>query len=251
MGGTMTPPASSPFSRRSRTVVQDVASTSIDEELDRLQEEADAFDSKQKPSTYARRLEEYQKLKQRAVLYRDALGVGADRASQVLDELEQKVSSMLELRKTITIHRDGTISNPAEGEAEVSSSEPVSGIVAGDPSHANHSGDVPPEEPLVTQGDTSRAPACLSFAGAQFRFQSETDEILTYVSDDAAAKSSVAALESMGIAGTWQQAGQVKVSIQNSGPEGAAVSLRFQVPTGQTLRSSATSLATWGIELTA
>ena len=57
------------------------------------------------------------------------------------------------------------------------------------------------------------------------------------------------ALESMGLAGKWQQAGPLKINIQNSGPEGAAVSLRFQVPTNQTLHGSATALASWGIEL--
>ena len=104
-----------------QTVVQDVAQVSIDDELDRLQVEATAFDGKQKPSTYSRRLDEYKRLRQRAVLYRDALGVGADKASQVLDELEQKVSSMLELRKTITVHRNGAVTNPADKKLEVSS----------------------------------------------------------------------------------------------------------------------------------
>ena len=63
-----------------------------------LEAEAQEFDGTQKPCTYARRLEEYQRLRERAVLYRDALGVGVDRAEQVLTELEQKVTAMLELR---------------------------------------------------------------------------------------------------------------------------------------------------------
>ena len=253
-----------------RTVVQDVAQVSIDDELDRLQAEATAFDGKQKPTTYSRRLDEYQRLRQRAVLYRDALGVGADKAAQVLDELEQKVSSMLELRKTITVHRDGSVSNPAEEKSEVSSSdsadEPSPDEATPSPVPVTHTftaeqgithDEAKPDADNTHQistdyhGATPRAPVSLSFAGAQFTLDSEIDDTLNYVSDDEAAKSSVAALESMGLAGKWQQAGPVKVNIQNSGPEGAAVSLRFQVPATQTLHGSATALATWGIEVAA
>lgn len=220
-----------------RTVVADVAQVSIDEELDRLQEEAEAFDGKQKPSTYARRLDVYQKLRQRAVLYRDALGVGADRAAQVLDELEQKVSSMLELRKTITIHRDGTITTPTEE---------TPGVKSDDTSSSQERSDNADIEPTST-----RAHASLRFAGAQFTLADhEEPGVVTFVSDDEAAKNAVAPLESMGIAGKWQQAGTVKIRIQNSGPPGAAVSLRIELPEGRTVADSATSLATWGIELT-
>ena len=240
-----------------RTVVQDVASISIEEELDRLQAEAVAFDGKQKPSTYTRRLDEYQRLRQRAVLYRDALGVGADRAAQVLDDLEQKVSSMLELRKKTVVHRNGTVSRPDQEVPPVSPSppeEPVVGKIAGDPVTEGFSAIddslSPPSEPSDIQENPSRAPVGLTFAGAQFTLSDSAEDTLTYVSDEDAAKSSVAALESMGLAGRWQQAGPIRISIQNSGPEGAAVSLRFQVPAGQDLRDSAASLTTWGIELT-
>jgi hypothetical protein len=187
-----------------RTVVKDVARVSLDEELDRLQAEADAFDGTQKPSTYSRRLDEYQQLRQRAILYRDALGIGADRAKAVLDELEQKVSGMLSIRRQTVIHRDGS-------KGGVSSS------------------------PAPSTGDTLASPSRITFAGAAFVLKDLMDDVLTYTSDDAAAKNSVAMLESMGLAGKWQQAGSLKLSIQNSGPPGAAVSLRFQLPPDQTI----------------
>lgn len=225
-----------------QTVVADVAQVSIDEELDRLQEEAYAFDGKQKPSTYARRLEVYQALRQRAVLYRDALGVGADRASQVLDDLEQKVSSMLDLRKKTVIHRDGTISKPAGETPGISSPAEPDGAT---PSQGRS--DIPTIEPT-----SARAPESLRFAGAQFTIADhEEPDVIAFVSDDEAAKNAVAPLESMGIAGKWQQAGTAKIKIQNSGPPGAAVSLCIEVPEGRTLADSATSLSTWGIELAA
>jgi hypothetical protein len=82
-----------------QAIVADVAQLSIEEQLNQLQEEAQAFDGKQKPSTYARRLVEYQRLRHKAGLYKDALGVGVDRANEVLDQLERKVSAMLDLRK--------------------------------------------------------------------------------------------------------------------------------------------------------
>ena len=235
-----------------RTVVQDVAQVSIDEELDRLHAEAEAFDGKQKPSTYSRRLDEYQRLRQRAVLYRDALGVGANRASQVLEGLERKVGSMLELRKTITVHRDGSVSSPADEKPSDSSLEhadPVAGNVAGDPSQQHKATNEVLTSLSESVADGITSPPSLTFAGAQFSLQEELDDTLTYVSDEEAAKSSVSALESMGLAGKWQQAGPVKINIQNSGPKGAAVSLRFQVPDDQALRNSATALSSWGIQL--
>lgn len=223
-----------------QTVVADVAQVSIDEELDRLQEEADAFDGKQKPSTYSRRLEEYNALRQRAVLYRDALGVGADRAAQVLDELEQKVSSMLELRKQTVIHRDGTVTAPTEETPGVSyPAEPD------DASQGYDGSDIPAIEPTSARAHTS-----LRFAGAQFTLAERHEHgVVTFVSDEESAKNAVAPLESMGIAGKWQQAGTAKIRLQNSGPPGAAVSLCIELPEGRTLADSATSLATWGIEV--
>ena len=100
-------------------------------------------------------------------------------------------------------------------------------------------------------GKPSRAPASITFAGASFTLSEEQDDTLTYTSDDEAAKSSVSMLESMGLAGKWQQAGAVKIAIQTSGPPGAAVSVRFQLPSGTGLSNAASSLATWGIELAA
>jgi hypothetical protein len=93
--------------------------------------------------------------------------------------------------------------------------------------------------------------SCIKFAGAEFVLKDLVDGVVTYTSDDAAAKSSVAMLESMGLAGKWQTAGAIRLSIQNSGPPGAAVSLKFQLPSDQTLASSSTALQTWGIELSA
>ena len=90
-----------------RQVVQSVAKDNLDDQISRLQAEVAAFDGKQKPSTYARRLDEFQRLRERAVLYRDALGLGVDRAHAVLAELERKVTEMFELRSATVIHRDG------------------------------------------------------------------------------------------------------------------------------------------------
>jgi hypothetical protein len=83
----------------SRTVVKHVAADNLNVQLDQLEAEVEQFDGTQKPSTYARRLDAYQRLRERAGLYRDALGLGVSRADQVLSELEQKVSAMLDLRQ--------------------------------------------------------------------------------------------------------------------------------------------------------
>jgi hypothetical protein len=198
----------------SQTVVEHVAQDSLDEQLDRLQQEAEAFDGTQKPSTYSRRLAEYQHLRDRAVLYRDALGVGVERAEQVLNELEQKVTTMLDIRRQTVIHRDRTA------------------------------------DQVQTHAATSVAPNSLLFAGATFTpTKSDDPSILLFVSDDNYARSSAKALEAMGLAGKWQKAGACQVSIQNSGPPGAAVSIRLRLPEKQTLSAAAKALSGLGIEV--
>ena len=190
-------------------VVQDVASESIEEQLDKLQQEADSFDGKQRPSTYVRRLEEYQRLKQRAGLYRDALGVGVDKASQVLQGLEEKVGQMLELRKQTVIPRGKSQEEPRPQVAEEPATNPSS---------------VP----------------SLQFAGSTF-IPATTDEpdTLLFTSGDEFARASVASLENLGLTGKWQPAGSLQVSIQNSGPPGAEVSIRVRCPSPEPRRANA------------
>ena len=92
----------------SKTVVQQAASEGLADQLSALEQEVDAFDGKQKPSTYKSRIVEYESLRKRALTYRDALGIGVDHAQAMLDTLEQKVQDFLTLRETTIIHRDGT-----------------------------------------------------------------------------------------------------------------------------------------------
>ena len=209
-----------------KTVVQGVASESIEDQLDKLQAEVVNFDGKQKPSTYVRRLEEYQRLRQRATLYKDALGVGVERAELVLGELEAKVTQMLDIRRQITLHKDGSITGPGSTEK-------------------------PASKPQV-QTCTAPADMTLKFAGASFTTAiSDNPGVLVFTSDDESAKSTVQALEGMGVAGTgnWQKAGPVQVNIHNSGPPGAAVSIRLRLPDDLSLDASSSHLAGLGIEL--
>jgi hypothetical protein len=163
-----------------------------------------------------RRLEEYQSLRGKCVLYRDALGVGVAEAERALTELEGKVEAMLNVRTKSVVHRDGS----------------VDAIKASDA----------PETPALD---------VLTFAGARFtKADSDTDELL-FVSSDERAVSSVRALESMGLAGKWQNAGSVQVSIRNSGPKGAETSIRVRVPEGVDLLMVGRSLATLGIAVVA
>jgi len=202
-----------------KTVARDVARESLWDDLFSLQAEVEGFDGKQRPSTYARRLEEYQRLRERAILYRDALGIGAEKAEHVLSELEERVSSMLDLRRSTVIHREGSTDSSTDLDLSPS---PVD------------------DEPVT-----------IRFAGATFCLaDSENNNDIMFVSGDETAKSAVASLETKGIAGKWQLAGPVRVCIQNSGPPGAAVSIRFQMPQSATLRDAASTLANLGIELT-
>jgi hypothetical protein len=196
----------------SRTVVEQVAQDSLEDQLDRLQQEADAFDGTQKPSTYARRLEEFQRLRERAILYREALGVGVERAEQVLAGLESKVQTMLDIRLQTVVHRDGTVDGPIRAR--------------------------------------SSTPTSLRFAGATFTAAPSNDPaVLTFISDEQSAVATAQVLEGMGLGGKWQQAGPCQVSISNSGPPGAAVSIRLRLSEGQSLASAARPLAALGIEI--
>jgi hypothetical protein len=214
-----------------RTVVEQVAHESIEDQLKKLQEEVAKFDPKTKPSTLSKRLDIVNTLKARANLYREALGVGVEHAEQVLDVLEAKVQAMFELRKNTIVHRDGTISGPATMAPSALSPEPT-------------------PEP----GEQATAPSdmTLKFAGATFTPAASDDpSILTFISDDQSAKTTAQALESMGIAGSWQQAGPVQVNIKNSGPPGAAVSISLRLPDDLSLHASGPHLAGLGIELLA
>jgi hypothetical protein len=191
-----------------------VAQDSLAEQIAALEAEAAAFDGTQKPSTYERRLGEYQRLRERALLYRDALGLGVERAEEVLEQLEQKVIAMLDLRHQTVVHRDGSVDKI--------------GVEPGSPTGAT----------------------ALRFAGSTFTQAISPDPtLLVFVSDDEFARSSAQALEAMGLAGKWQQAGACRVSIQNSGPPGAAVSIRLRLPVGHPLTAASKSLAAIGIEL--
>jgi hypothetical protein len=113
-----------------RAVVTEVAQSSLVDELDRLQAEAAAFDGTQRPSTYEGRLDEYQRLQQRAVLYRDALGIGVEQAEAVLNSLRSKVEQMLDIRLRTRVHRDGTVSEglcrrPEPSKVEAPAAEPT------------------------------------------------------------------------------------------------------------------------------
>jgi hypothetical protein len=199
-----------------RPVVERVAQDSLDEQIAALELEANEFDGRQKPSTYERRLDEYQRLRERAILYRDALGLGVERAQQVLGELERRVAAMLELRRETVVHRDRTTDGPA----------------------ATRTADDPPPTPS------------LRFGGAVFRLTADADcACLLFVSDEPAAVMAAEQLEAMGLAGRWLQAGTAQVSIQNSGPPGAAVSIRLRLSAGQPLTAAAASLAGMGVEL--
>jgi hypothetical protein len=207
-----------------RTVVTAVAQESLADQLQALEAEVAAFDGTQKPSTYAHRLDLFARLKNRAILYRDALGVGVEQAQGVLTTLEQKVTAMLELRSNLVVHRDGTTSHVEE----------------------------PPVAPTAAASAAPVMPVTLQFAGATFRPASPPDAdpaVHVFVSGDAAAKSVITALETMQLADKWQAAGPAQVNIKNSGPVGAEVSINVKLPAGTTVAGAAWHLAALGISV--
>jgi hypothetical protein len=212
-------------------VVTEVVAESLDDAIHKLELEVREFDETQKPSMFMKRLETYQALRERALLYKSALGIGTERAEQVLGELEKKVSGMLDVRQGMTVHRDGRVSRRDEPAAVTVSSKPSD-----------------PPKPSVT----TTAIRSLKFAGAEFvaAASNEPDELL-FTSGEEKAKSSVALLESMGIAGRWQKAGSAEFNVQNSGPVGAEVSVRLRLHGERDLTAASKALRAVGVELAA
>ena len=205
-----------------RGTVTEIVTESVDDQLHKLEIEVRDFDQTQKPSMFAKRLELYQALRQKALLYQSALGIGAERTTAVLSELEKKVSAMLDVRKGMTVHKDGRVTRKHEtlskGESFESEPDPVE-------THTETPAIKPSETPAQ---DPSDIPS-LTFAGATFS-RAECYDVgeLLFTSGDEHAISSVKALEAMGLTG-WQKAsGGVEVAISNSGPKGAETSIRVR-----------------------
>ena len=113
-------------------MVQQATTESIAGQLQALQEEVAAFDGTQKPSTYKARIVAYQALRKRATLYRETLGIGVEQAENLLQELEEKVRGLLEIRSKTTIHRDTKArksDQPLEA-AEVTAPDPTDPLAA-------------------------------------------------------------------------------------------------------------------------
>lgn len=198
-----------------RQLVHDIAHQSLEDQLDALELEIESFDGTQKPSTYQRRLDEYQRLRNRAVLYQEALGVGVDRAKSVLTDLEVKVQEMLDVRTQVVI--------PRKAKEAVN---------------------------VVVDAGLSDGISSLLFGGAEFLFhiEDEASGIVTFVSDEIAAKEKISQLKTMNLEGKWQQVGRTRVCIQNGCPTGT-VSIHLELPEATDIAVVAKSLATIGIEI--
>jgi hypothetical protein len=92
-----------------KTVVHQAAADSLYDKITELEQDAEAFDGSQNAATYKRRLEMYSELRKRATTYREALGIGVDKAQSVLDRLEAEVSTMLNIRQGTVIPRHDSI----------------------------------------------------------------------------------------------------------------------------------------------
>jgi hypothetical protein len=207
-------------------VVTEVVAESLDDAIHKLELEVREFDETQKPSMFMKRLETYQALRERALLYKSALGIGTERAEQVLGELEKRVSGMLDVRQGMTVHRDGRVSRKDEPK--------------------------PPSPSMPPPSPTSSAIRSLKFAGAEFLAAASSEpDVLLFTSGDEKAKSTVALLESMGIAGRWQKAGNAEFNVQNSGPVGAEVSVRLRLHDERDIAAASKSLRAVGVELAA
>ncbi len=87
----------------------------------------------------------------------------------------------------------------------------------------------------------------LRFAGAVFTAAGATDDVITYTSRDAPAKSAVRMLETIGLADRWHPAGPAQVKIRDAEESEAGVAIKVKLPGGTTLAAVAKHLAALGI----
>lgn len=92
-----------------KTVVNNACQSSLKDELDRLTEEVQNFSGNEKMSTYESRFTAYSNLRKKAELYKSILGVGLSEVESTLLSLERQVGTLLDIRKTKTVHRDGSV----------------------------------------------------------------------------------------------------------------------------------------------
>jgi hypothetical protein len=247
-------------------IVTEVVAESVEEQLHKLELEVQDFSETSKPSMFARRLSIYQELRQKALLYQSALGIGAERTEQVLAELETKVSAMLDVRTKTVVHRDGTVTKKGEStpKPETSPSPEPKTETSGakettstsesktETSGAKETTSTPESKAAKTKSKKKNVTkvTSLTFAGATFnQADSDTDGELLFTSSDEHAISSVKALEAMGLAGKWQKAGSVEVVLQNSGPPGKETSIRLRLPEEMELKTAKKALGALGIEV--
>ena len=95
---------------KTRALLRQAAQESLADKLQALQDEVAAFDGKQKPSNYKKRIEEIVALRKRATVYHEALQVGVDQAQAILVQLEAQVQELLDIRENTIVHRSGAVS---------------------------------------------------------------------------------------------------------------------------------------------
>lgn len=92
--------------------VQEVVVESLNDQVENFLAEVEAFNGKQKPSTYQDRLEQYHTLVKKATVWKETHKAAAGVYQDAIDKLEllsEKVDELLEERKQIRVKRDGTI----------------------------------------------------------------------------------------------------------------------------------------------
>ena len=164
---------------------------------------------------------------------------------------------MLAVRTGMTVHRDGSVSRKGEVAAESRGLEAHGndaaggGKAQGPGSQASEGQSESSDRSDLSDMSDQAPPTAIKFAGATFvPAASDDPDVLVFTSGDEQARASVALLESMGLAGKWQKAGSVEVSITNHGPAGAETSIRLRLG-GSDLRGMSSALGALGIEVAA
>jgi hypothetical protein len=92
----------------SKNVVEQAAQEGLADQLAALQTEIDAFSGEEKPTTFRLRIERLQALRKRATVYHSTLGIAVEQAQAMIDQLEHKAQTMLDIREDMVVHRDGS-----------------------------------------------------------------------------------------------------------------------------------------------
>jgi hypothetical protein len=91
--------------------IKEKAQQTLSDKLNELVEQVEDFDGTERSTVYTIRMQRALELKKQANLYKSALGVGVKKMDACVAKINKSCEHMADIRKCVTVHKDGTISD--------------------------------------------------------------------------------------------------------------------------------------------